>query len=292
MEITRLLPGQTGKPGTTAFVFDISVIARHGRSHSHNLDNSDILHYLCREMLEAMMVATARKSGTDLQLNVSRAAVADILDVLARHNPGVSKAALKGKSKVVAAVAAAAVRLTDEQQRHILAHKKALGKTMESVVADLAGGHPDELLRVGGDKPVEVSEGEGLGDLLDASEGRRRLEAITEPVRLEDWAGPVAGPGEIERRFGTRRSTLHEWQKRGAVIGLLKGERKHVFPLAQFVDGRPIEGMSGVVRTIGNPRVAWQWLIQSKPSIGGVPLERLKQGYVTQVVEAAERDFG
>lgn len=238
------------------------------------------------------MVATARKHGTDMQLNVSRAAVSDILDVLARHNPGVPKAALKGKSKVVAAVAAAIVRLSEEQQRRILAHEKVLGKTMETVVADLAGERPDELLRVEADKAVEVSKGEGMGDLLDEAEGRRRLSVIAEPVRLEDWAGPVAGPSEIERRFGTRRSTLHEWQKRGAVIGLLRGERKHVFPLAQFVDGRPIEGMSDVVRVIGNPRAAWQWLIQPKPSIGGAPLERLKKGHVSQVVDAAERDFG
>lgn len=237
------------------------------------------------------MVATARKTGTDMHLNVSRAAVADILEVLARHNPGIPKAVLRGKSKVVAAVAAAAVRLSDEQQRHILTHEKALGKTMETVVADLAADRSGELLNIETDKAVEVSQGEGLGTLIDISEGQRRLAAIAEPVRLEDWAGQVAGPSEIERQFGTRRSTLHEWQKRGAVIGLLRGERKHVFPLAQFVDGRPTEGMSEVMRVIGNPRVAWQWLIQSKPSIGGAPLERLKKGHIKQVVEAAERDF-
>lgn len=238
------------------------------------------------------MVATARKPGTDKQLSVSRAAIADILDVLARHNPGIPSATLKGKSKVVAAVAAAAVRLSDEQQRRILAHEKMLAETMESVVADLADKGVDQLIRIETDKPAEVSQGEGLGDLLDEMEGRRRLESIAQPVRLEDWAGPVAGPGEIERKFGTRRSTLHEWQKRGAVIGLLKGERKHVFPLAQFVDGRPMEGMSEVLRVIGNPRTAWQWLVQSKPSLGGAPLERLRKGHISQVVEAAERDFG
>lgn len=238
------------------------------------------------------MVATARKPGSDKQLSVSCAAVADILDVLARHNPGIPRATLKDKSKVVAAVTAAAVRLSDEQQRRILAHEKMLAETMESVVADLVDKIADQLIRIETDKPVEVSEGEGLRDLLDEAEGRRRIDAIAQPVRLEDWAGPVAGPGEIERKFGTRRSTLHEWQKRGAVIGLLKGERKHVFPLAQFVDGRPMEGVSDVVRVIGNPRAAWQWLVQSKPSIGGTPLERLRKGHISQVVEAAERDFG
>jgi hypothetical protein len=238
------------------------------------------------------VVATVRKSGIEKRINVSSAAVADILDVLARHNPGIPKAALKGKSKVVAAVTAAAVRLSDEQQRRILARGKVLAETMESVVADLAGENPGDLVRIETDKPVEVGKGGGLGDLLDEAEGRRRLAAIAMPTRLEDWAGPVAGPGEIERQFGTKRSTLHEWQKRGAVVGLLKGERKHVFPLAQFIDGRPVEGISEVMRRIGNPRVAWQWLIQPKPSIGGTPLDRLKKGYKSQVVEAAERDFG
>lgn len=238
------------------------------------------------------MAATARKPVVKTPINVSSAAVADILDVLARHNPGVSRAALKRKSKVVAAVTAAAVRLSDEQQRRILAREKMLAETMESVIAGLTGGRSAELITIKTDKPVEDSQGEGLGELLDEAEGRHRLEAITVPVRLEDWAGPVAGPSEIERRFGTKRSTLHEWQKRGAVIGLLRGERKHVFPLAQFVDGRPIEGMSEVVRRIGNPRAAWRWLTQRKPSIGGTPLDRLKQGDISQVIEAAERDFG
>jgi hypothetical protein len=238
------------------------------------------------------MVATVRKSGPAKQVNVSPAAVADILDVLARHNPGISRTVLKGKSRIVAAVTAAAVRLSDEQQRQILAHEENLVEAMGTAVADLADKSSENLIQLELDKPVEVSQGEGLGELLDEDEGRKRIGAIAAPVRLEDWAGPVAGPSEIERAFGTRRSTLHDWHKRGAVIGLLKGERKHVFPLAQFVDGRPIEGMSEVTRVIGNPRVAWQWLTQAKPSIGGKPLDRLKQGHIAEVIAAAERDFG
>lgn len=238
------------------------------------------------------MVATVRKPEPHRQFNVSSAAVADILDVLARHNPGISRSVLKGKSRVVAAVTAATVRLSDEQQRHIVAHEKDLVEAMVAVAADLAGQDDREPIQVKVEKPVEVSEGEGLGEIVNLEEGRRRLAAFATPGRLEDWAGPVAGPSEIEKAFGTRRSTLHDWHKRGAVIGLLKGERKHVFPLAQFVDGRPVEGMSEVTQIISNPRVAWQWLIQPKPSIGGTPLERLKQGHVSEVLDAAECDFG
>lgn len=239
------------------------------------------------------MIATVRKSEAAQQVNVGSAAVADILDVLVRHNPGISRSVLKGKSRVVAAVTAAAVRLSDEQQRQIVAHEENLVEAMGTIVAGLAGQDDDRgLIQLDVERPVELSEGEGLGEVVNIEEGRRRLAAYATPGRLEDWAGPVAGPSEIEKMFGTRRSTLHDWHKRGAIIGLLKGERKHVFPLAQFVDGRPVGGMSEVSRIIGNPRVAWQWMVQPKPSIGGTPLDQLKQGHVSEVLDAAERDFG
>lgn len=238
------------------------------------------------------MVATARKTGDGTRFNVNSAAVADILDVLARHNPGISRSVLKGKSKVIAALTAAAVRLSDEQQRQILAHENELAEAMQTVVSGLAGRHTEKLTQLSVDKPVEVSQGAGLTDFVDLDEGRRRLAAYATSVRLEDWAGPVAGPGDIKKAFGTKRSTLHDWQRRGAVIGLLKGERKHVFPLAQFVDGRPVEGMSELTKIIRNPRAAWQWLIQPKSSIGGSPLDRLKAGHLDEVIDAAEHDFG
>ena len=238
------------------------------------------------------MALTARKSGGSSRSMVNPAAVEDILKVLARHNPGLSKSALRATGMVVAAVSAATAQLTAEQQRRIASHEDKLTEVVEAAVAGLAakGERPLTVLKI--DRPVEVSEGAGLGSLLELDEGRRRLAAYAAPVRIEDWAGSVAGPAEIEKTFGTKRSTLHDWQKRGAVIGLLKGERKHVFPLAQFVDGRPVKGMSDVTRIIGNPRAAWQWLIQSKPSLGGAPLELLKSGRIDEVIDAAERDFG
>lgn len=238
-----------------------------------------------------MAVAT-RKSQISAGLVVNPAAVADILKVLARHNPGLSKPALIATGKVMAVVSAVAARLSVEQQHRIAADETEFAHIVEGAVAELAARPGRALKDVPLEKPAEVSQGSGLGKLVDLDEGRRRLTEFAIPTRIEEWAGSVAGPGDIEKKFGTKRSTLHDWHKRGAVIGLLKGERKHVFPLAQFIDGRPVEGMQQVTKIIRNPRVAWQWLIQAKPSIGGTPLDNLKRGNLGEVLEAAKRDFG
>jgi hypothetical protein len=243
--------------------------------------------------MEAVMVtANARKMPPGSPSDVNKSTIADIVNVLARHNPGISKLALKATGKAVAAMTAATGRLSPEQQRQIAVHEKDLTEAMEAAVAHLSARRPEKLIPLGVNKTIEFSQGSGLGQLLEIDEGRRRIADYSTPVRLEDWAGPVAGPGEIEKAYGTKRSTLHDWQKRGAIIGLLKGERKHVFPLAQFVDGRPVEGMAQVTKLIGNPRTAWYWLIQLKPSIGATPLDRLKAGHLPEVLDAAERDFG
>jgi hypothetical protein len=88
------------------------------------------------------------------------------------------------------------------------------------------------------------------------------------------------------------RSTLHTWQKQGAVIGLLVGVRKHAFPVEQFVDGRPVTGLAAVVQAIGDPRAAWLWLREPSPELAGVtPLARLKAGAIDKVVELARSNF-
>lgn len=238
------------------------------------------------------MVTSVRKSSEIARPVLNPAAIADVVEVLARHNPRLSKTALAATGRVFAAVTAATARLAADQQRRIVADEHALAQAVEVAVAGLVAEADVRLAPLPVGKSVEVSHGTGLPAPIDLDEGMRRLAAFAEPMRLEDWAGPVAGPADIEKAFGTKRSTLHDWQRRGAVIGLLKGERKHVFPLAQFVDGRPVEGMAQLTRVIRNPRVAWQWLIGTKPSIGGAPLDIMKHGRLDEVLAAAERDFG
>ncbi|TGV47385.1 hypothetical protein EN784_54280, partial [bacterium M00.F.Ca.ET.141.01.1.1] len=86
-----------------------------------------------------------------------------------------------------------------------------------------------------------------------------------EGARIAEWAGPVAGSTHLERRFGIPRSTLHWWQRHNDVVAFRRGSRKHVFPLAQFIDGRPMPGIREVLSSISDPRLAWLWLISPSP---------------------------
>jgi hypothetical protein len=139
---------------------------------------------------------------------------------------------------------------------------------------------------------AEISQGRALGVPLSHEEGMARLESYARPHPIESWAGPVLGAGGLEERLGIARSTLNDWRRRGAVIGILRGERKHYFPVEQFVDGRPMVGIGAVSRIVGDPKAAWLWLRQAHGWFDmATPLEALKDGGVEAVVDAARRDF-
>ncbi|MDX8453207.1 DUF2384 domain-containing protein [Mesorhizobium sp. VK9D] len=112
--------------------------------------------------------------------------------------------------------------------------------------------------------------------------------ADLQSMLIEDWAGEVAGSTYLEEKLRIPRSTLHRWQRRGEVVALRKGGRKHVFPLAQFVDGRPVPGISDVLSAIASPRLAWFWLSRPSPELDGrVPIEMLREDMVEDVVRTA-----
>jgi hypothetical protein len=144
-----------------------------------------------------------------------------------------------------------------------------------------------------GTDEVERSQGAGLGQQISVEEGRARLDRYVTARPLEIWAGQVAGAGEIERALGIPRSTLSNWRNRGAAVGLLRGERKLAYPLEQFVDARPIQGLADVIRVARDERSAWLWLRQPHTALQDrLPIDALKSGDREVVVRAAERDFG
>lgn len=216
----------------------------------------------------------------------------DVLAVLRRRNPGAEPEALKDTAGLMAAVGRAVEKGDAVQAMHaVLDHLKAEGPNSRS--AEHVHGPGGQTLRTLILKPqgvVEVSRGAAPGETIDRRDGVKRLAASAHPLRLEDWAGPLAGAGELATRLGIARSTLQDWRRGGAVVGLLKGTRKHLFPLAQFVDGRPVAGLAEVLAIVGDPRTAWLWLVEPYAR-GGSPLEDLKRGRAESVVDAARDDF-
>jgi hypothetical protein len=120
-----------------------------------------------------------------------------------------------------------------------------------------------------------------------------KLVAYARRRQIEDWAGPVAGPVELQRELGIPRSTLNDWRRKGFVVGLLRGHRNHVYPVEQFVDARPLEGLLAIREAAGEWRRAWLWLRQPHARFGmEPPLAALRLGRVDEVSTAARRDLG
>lgn len=160
------------------------------------------------------------------------------------------------------------------------------------VVLEAMGEPVKSQIKLDAPSAVTHAEGKGLARSLSQGEAMDRLKSLTPELSLEEWAGPVLGPQDLFSKLRIARSTLHDWRRNRQIIGLLRGTRKHVFPVAQFVDGRPVEGIARVLKIITNPRTAWLWLIEGAE--GGLPtnLDRLKAGDIDGVVNDARETFG
>jgi hypothetical protein len=237
-----------------------------------------------------MAAAQARRPTGQSAAKMASPAAADLISLFGQRNPKCSRRELAEVGKLVAEFSATAANLSPAARKRLISHKERLKKLVVEISAEPeAAPQPVKLVAK---STAEASQGAGLGKVLSAEEGRARIAEYATPTKVEDWAGPLAGPTELEREFGVARSTLHTWQKQGAVIGLLVGVRKHAFPTEQFVDGRPVTGLAAIVAAIRDPRAAWLWLREPNPALAGAtPLARLKAGAIDKVVEMAHSNF-
>jgi hypothetical protein len=237
-----------------------------------------------------MTAAQVRRPTGQSAAKIASPAAADLISMFAERNPKSSRGDLTEVGKLVAEFSATAAQLSPAARKRLIARKDRFKKLIVEIAAELeAAPRPMKLVAK---STAEFSQGAGLGKVLSPEEGRARIAGYATPTKIEDWAGPLAGPTELERDFGVARSTLHTWQKQGAVIGLLVGVRKHAFPTEQFVDGRPVTGIGEIVEAIGDPRAAWLWLREPNPELAGVtPLARLKAGATDKVIEMARSNF-
>jgi len=192
------------------------------------------------------------------------------------HDPTVRPASVRAAARLTAVIASQIITQTQAIQRALLTLEEDIPEYGTEFVAQLVR----EALK---DKAKRV--------------GRFTAAPLPRPITTDsmlladDWAGPVAGPTAIERYYGIPRSTLYRWQKLNEVVALsTRTSRKPVFPLKQFVDGRPAHGIAELISIFENDsRRTWQWLVGNNEAFDGQPpLERLIAGHQRAVLNAAQ----
>ncbi|MDG4890276.1 hypothetical protein P9230_23420 [Mesorhizobium sp. WSM4887] len=197
-----------------------------------------------------------------------------VRQALMQHGVLLDAEALASANAIAGSVAAALHFLPQAQRLAITSFKGSwtglASEFFRAMAEKIARAEPrdagsrDENPKIGAGKPIARPFAERVSEL--------------QSMLIEDWAGEVAGSTYLEEKFRIPRSTLHRWQRRAEVVALRKGGRKHVFPLAQFIDGRPARGISEVLAAITNPRLAWFWLAHPCPELDGrVPIEMLRE---------------
>lgn len=210
----------------------------------------------------------------------------DVQAALRAHNPRAPVRELKTMARIVSMVVDFVAELSQAERSEIARGREPFRAALEEATQSLGRTH----IEAAGE--IERTRGSGLGEVLSLEEGRARLDryAIVKP--MENWAGPVAGAGELEERLGIKRTTLNTWYRAGAVVGLLRGQRKLAYPVEQFIDGRPLEGLEEVLKTAPDVRSAWLWMRQAHAALDGrTPLALLVDGKADRVQMAARRDF-
>lgn len=197
----------------------------------------------------------------------------EVQRMLKEHDPTIRLPAVRTASRLAAVIAAQIVVQTQATQRSF----KTIEEDLSEYATDFVSGLIDETTKTFNKRLSKFR----------ARPPQLSLEATIELA--DDWAGPVAGPTEIERYFGIPRSTLYRWQKRNEVVSInSRTSSKPVFPLKQFVDGRPLSGIAEIISIFGDQRTAWLWLVTQRSDFGGQSgLDLLLERKVDMVTSAA-----
>ena len=124
---------------------------------------------------------------------------------------------------------------------------------------------------------------------VDAGEVERRLAA-----RMRGGAPEaLLTSEELAARTGLRtRQSVHDWRRKGRIVGWQNARGGYVFPARQLDDrNRPLAGLDRVTGLFADGYSAWVWLTTPRPSLDGAePLALLARGEIERVAEAAQGD--
>ena len=175
----------------------------------------------------------------------------------------------------------AAGRLSPAHVAALVAHpdavRSALAVAADVLMLDDAGLR--EIETIAGVEPRRVGAEEATGRLA-----ARTRESAPETLLTSD---------ELAARVGLKtRQSVHDWLKKGRIVGWRGARRGHVFPAGQLDErGRPVDGLDRVAGLFDDGYAAWVWLTTELSSLdGATPLTLLAGGEIDRVAKAAEGD--
>ena len=125
---------------------------------------------------------------------------------------------------------------------------------------------------------------------VDARESDRTLSRRTRPGEREE----LLTSDELAERVGLKtRQSVHEWRKKGRIVGWQGAKRGYVFPAGQFDRrGRPLGGLERIVPHFGDGYSAWMWLdhAASVPQRGETDRSPRSRESIDRVAAAAKGD--
>lgn len=161
---------------------------------------------------------------------------------------------------------------------HPAALKSALAAAADALAAQGARGDGIEI--VGGAKPR----------LIDAKRAARQLAS-----RVRSGSGAdFLTSDELAALAGLKtRQSVHDWLKKGRIVGWQGAKRGYVFPAAQLDGrGRPPDGLDRIVPRFKDGYAAWEWLTEPRDALdGATPLAKLRKGEIDCVEAAVEGYF-
>ena len=161
----------------------------------------------------------------------------------------------------------------------LVAHPDALRSAL-AVAANALSMNDEEWLgaeTVTGDSPVRVATGEAAARTVERTG--------------KGTTGTLLTSDEMAERVGLKtRQSVHDWLKKGWIVGWRGARRGHVFPAGQLEGrGRPLVGLDRVAGLFDDGYTAWVWLTTELSSLdGATPLELLAEGEIARVAKAAE----
>lgn len=101
----------------------------------------------------------------------------------------------------------------------------------------------------------------------------------------------VLNSNEVAARLGLKsRQSVHDWLRKGKILGWQSAKRGYLFPTAQLDErNRPIEGLGEIVALFEDAFAAWRWMTTPQNALdGATPLVMLASGERDQTCAAAE----